>query len=422
MTQSMTLKLTPGTTIVEFDSNSQSKIYRVELADGRHFQVNETLFLLLDQFRRPLALPVLKESFSEWMGNTIKADEVESISKQLLSQGILVEEGVMQVPPAQRQENASLLALHFRRDLFSAETLAPIVRPFQAFFTRPVAVVLGLLIAAVHLLAYTKLGIPPQVDMTTVNWPLFYVVILATILIHELGHLAACQRWHCPHGPLGFGFYFFNPVFYVDVTAAWRLTRWQRAVVDIAGIYLQLVATILFWLLWGFTHDATWLFAIVASDFFALMNLGPFMKLDGYWLLSDLTGVPNLHTRVADILGYFVAKALHLVGLRPATSTVSPFMQWSKSIRWTIGIYVVLSLLVWPLSIVGMVPMLTQLVLTYPELLRSTVVALPATLAQGDFVVLFRQLSSLFLPTLMLANLVMLALPLLKRLRQNRKG
>jgi hypothetical protein len=53
-------------------------------------------------------------------------------------------------------------------------------------------------------------------------------------------------------------------------------------------------------------------------------------------------------------------------------------MQWSKSIRWTIGIYVVLSLLVWPLSIVGMVPMLTQLVLTYPELLRSTVVALPA--------------------------------------------
>lgn len=85
---------------------------------------------------------------------------------------------------------------------------------------------------------------------------------------------------------MGIGFYFFNPIFYVDVTAAWRLNRWQRATVDLAGVYLQLVQRFPFGL-WRATGDTTWLSAILITDFFVISNLQPFIKVDGYWLLSD---------------------------------------------------------------------------------------------------------------------------------------
>ena len=308
-----TLELHPQVTMAEFNSRPENKNYRVELADGRHFQINERLFRLLDALRTPMSLEKLLSRFGD-SERSIPSAEITAISTELVAQGILIQDGV--VPPAttHRQEDASLLALHYRREILSAKQLAPIVRPFQLFFTRPVAAILTLLIAVVHVMLYVQHGLAAQTDMSGVNWPLFLLVLLASIFVHEFGHLAACQRWNCPHGPLGIGFYFFQPVFYVDVTAAWRLDRWQRAVVDLAGIYLQMVCTILFWLLWMATQDRTWLFAIFMTDLFAYSNLQPFMKLDGYWLLSDLSGVPNLHARVGSVLHYWQQRMLTLVG------------------------------------------------------------------------------------------------------------
>jgi hypothetical protein len=42
------IELFPGTQIFEFDSSTRSKTYRVELSDGRHFQINEKLYHLLN--------------------------------------------------------------------------------------------------------------------------------------------------------------------------------------------------------------------------------------------------------------------------------------------------------------------------------------------------------------------------------------
>lgn len=421
MTQAIatTLELASGVTLAAFDSSTTSKLYRIELADGRHFQINEMLFELLQLLRQPVRLDVLKQRFvkeaTSQPENAVSPEEIEAISSQLVAQGILIQNGIEPMRSASKQESSTLLALHYRRDLFSARTLAPFVRPFQLFFSRPLAIVLAILIGVAHFFTYIQVGLPPDIDMNAVNWPLFYVVILASILVHELGHLAACQRWGCPHGPLGIGLYFFNPVFYVDVTSAWRLQRWQRAVVDLAGVYLQWVASILFALLWNTTNDTTWLLAFVATDFFVISNLSPFIKLDGYWLLSDLSGIANLHTRVGDILGYFSKQLLAIIGIRASTKVVSPFLQWSKGARWTIGVYVVLSLVIWPLTIFGMVPLIMQMVLTYPALWQEMMMGLPTALAQGDYAMLGQQLSSLFLPTLMILNVLMLLRPLIRK-------
>jgi putative peptide zinc metalloprotease protein len=400
------IELWPGVQISEFDSSTRDKTYRVERNDGRHFQINEKLYHLLDCLRTPLSLAALGSEYQQRTGQAVATEQLQQIGAQLVEQGIVIESG--QTPPPVKttaQEPSAYLGLHYRRDLFAAETLAPFARMLQSCFRRPIAAVLLILIAGAHVLTYAHLGLPPHLDMDAVSWPLLYTILLASILIHELGHLAACQRWQCPHGPLGVGLYFFNPVFYVDVTAAWRLNRRQRAIVDVGGGYLQLLCAPVCWVLFWMTQETTYLMAIVIIDLLILGNFEPLMKLDGYWLLSDLTGVPNLHTRTGEAVKRMWLWWLWRLGRRAAAPPASPFSQWSPWVRIVIGGYVGLSMLLWPLLMVAMIPMLAEAVSSYPALWKTALAALLEALRTGDMMLVLAQLKVLFLPTLALANL-----------------
>ena len=227
------IELYPGTEIVEFDGSGRARTFRVETADGRHFQINEKLYALLDCLRVPASLTLLAHRFQERTGEAVALADLQQLSTRLEAQGVILRSGETPQPhtaanPQANPQATSFLALHYHRDIVSAQALAPFARLVQVLFTRPAAAVVVALIAVAHGLAYRQVGFPPNLQLENVNYPLLYGVMLASFLLHELGHLAACRRWHCPHGPLGFGLYFFNPVFYVNVTAAWRLNRRQR--------------------------------------------------------------------------------------------------------------------------------------------------------------------------------------------------
>ena len=53
------------------------------------------------------------------------------------------------------------------------------------------------------------------------------------------GHASASARYGVPARDIGFGLYLIYPVFYNDVTSAWRLPRRQRVVIDLAGTFFQ---------------------------------------------------------------------------------------------------------------------------------------------------------------------------------------
>jgi putative peptide zinc metalloprotease protein len=123
-------------------------------------------------------------------------------------------------------------------------------------------------------------------------------LLLLSGLIHELGHTTACRYFNCPHGAIGFGLYVIFPAWYADVSKAWRLQRRQRAVVDLGGVYFQalmLIGVDLYALASG-SPDALKLIWLVT--FTMLFTLNPVFKFDGYWLLSDLSGLHNLHLQV----------------------------------------------------------------------------------------------------------------------------
>jgi putative peptide zinc metalloprotease protein len=95
-------------------------------------------------------------------------------------------------------------------------------------------------------------------------------------------------------------FFLFAPLAYVDVTDAWKLSRrWPRVQIALGGVYFEVaVAAIAFWFWLAFAgslpgHLAAQL-AFVAGPATILINANPLLRLDGYFVISDLTGISNL--------------------------------------------------------------------------------------------------------------------------------
>ena len=102
---------------------------------------------------------------------------------------------------------------------------------------------------------------------------------------------------------MGVALIFMLPVCYCDTSDTWRLTdRRQRLLVSAGGLLVELgVATIagLLWLLLpdGIPRTLMFFVAVTSLATSIFINLNPFMKFDGYYLLSDALGVDNLQTR-----------------------------------------------------------------------------------------------------------------------------
>jgi putative peptide zinc metalloprotease protein len=144
---------------------------------------------------------------------------------------------------------------------------------------------------------------------------LVVILLIACAFAHELGHAAACARFGVQPGHIGFGLYAVFPVLYVDVSRAWRLSAKQRAAVDVGGIYMQcILVTLLSPFLLNAVARPHVAIIITCNFYWILYNLNPVFKTDGYWLIADLAGVPNLRQRT---LRFFV-ETLHSNG-RPET-------------------------------------------------------------------------------------------------------
>jgi putative peptide zinc metalloprotease protein len=128
-------------------------------------------------------------------------------------------------------------------------------------------------------------------------WPALALVLVSGF-VHELGHTTASIRYGAPGGQIGFGLYIVYPVFYSDVSAAWTLPRRERVVVDVGGVYFQLLVVVCYLLLFRFTGWEAARLAAVGALGLVTFALIPIFKFDGYWLLSDALGLPNLSAQV----------------------------------------------------------------------------------------------------------------------------
>lgn len=119
---------------------------------------------------------------------------------------------------------------------------------------------------------------------------------------HELGHAYMCKRYGVPVPTFGVAFLVFWPVLYTDTTLSWSLTHKQRLRIAIAGIWVETYITIIAALIWSVADNQTIktiCFVTISVNWLAsvLLNVSPFMRFDGYYVLADYWKMPNLQFR-----------------------------------------------------------------------------------------------------------------------------
>ncbi len=141
-------------------------------------------------------------------------------------------------------------------------------------------------------------------------------LIFVTTAFHEFGHALVCTLCGASVRSMGFMVYYFQPAAYADVTDSWRLrNKWHRVAISAAGVYVQAtvnaVAVAVLIALRASGRHSTVLLLYVAFNLGSMaFNLLPFVKLDGYWMLSAMLGIPNLRDRSLEWLQVSVSSLL----------------------------------------------------------------------------------------------------------------
>lgn len=132
------------------------------------------------------------------------------------------------------------------------------------------------------------------------NWLRLGIVWCLLKLLHEFGHGLSCRHFGIPVRNAGLLLIFFAPVPFVDVSGSWRLpSRGRRIVIAAAGMYLELLVAFAAMLLWNpmsmSSFDRICLDVVALAGFNTVaFNANPLMRFDGYYILSDTLGIPNL--------------------------------------------------------------------------------------------------------------------------------
>ncbi len=172
--------------------------------------------------------------------------------------------------------------------------------------------VIGILLALRQWEAFVATG------MSLMDWEGAFILAACVPFVktaHELGHAYMATRYHVRVPTMGLAFMVMAPFLYSDVTDAWRLSsRWQRLAIDCAGLLVELMIAAAALFLWVFLPPGsmrTVVFALATTSLLLglALNLNPFMRFDGYHILADLLGIPNLQTR-AMVIGRWALREI----------------------------------------------------------------------------------------------------------------
>lgn len=165
----------------------------------------------------------------------------------------------------------------------------------------------------------------------------YLIGLVCVKVLHELGHAYTATRYGCRVPAMGVAFLVMMPVLYTDTTGAWRIrSRRKRLLVDCAGMLTELMVASLCTMAWVFLPDGpvrsvAFVLATTSWAMSLLVNINPFMRFDGYYVLSDATNTPNLQPRAFALAKWRLREWLFALGDR------SPEPLGSWRVVWMVG-------------------------------------------------------------------------------------
>lgn len=149
------------------------------------------------------------------------------------------------------------------------------------------------------------------------------VLFVVLRILHEVGHAAACKAMGGRCTEIGLILVAgVLPLPYCDATSAWRLPEtWKRVLVSAAGMIVETFAAAIAAIIWastspGLVHSLCFTTMVVSGVTTLVFNGNPLLRYDGYYILSDLAGSPNLTQRSREIWVFLIER--YVFGLRGA--------------------------------------------------------------------------------------------------------
>lgn len=275
--------------------------------DGRFIQVTELLYRLAEHIDGQRNLEEIASGVSETYGKTVSAENVRQlIAKQLIPKGLVVKaDGTVLGPPEGSGGARSPLAVNMRMAMISPRLIRPITAVLKYLY-HPVILV-AILVVAIGAQAWLFMvhGLA-QSTRSAMYTPGLMLALMGTVILsaafHEFGHASALEYGGGKVRGMGAGLYIIYPAFYTDVTDNYRLGRWSRIRTDLGGFYFNLIFSLGVIGVFLLTGQEWLLLSVALLDLDIIRQLLPIVRLDGYWALADLTGIPDFFSQIPAFL------------------------------------------------------------------------------------------------------------------------
>ena len=250
------------------------------------FNLNEeTLFLINN-----LPLTGLKDDYLKEL-KTLGIDEPEKIFEKLVSIQVLKEKVskpfIKRIGSFLFQPNLHLISAKLQENisnLFGTTALPKNKR----FISGILAIAfVGVIISSVFLSAYHFEYTKPNTGTHAV---LVFLLILAGIIAHELGHSFMAFYNGIGFRPIGFSVYLFYPIFYTNVSGMENLGINEKLSINLGGIAFQTVFMLCLLGLFIASSNSVFMETFKCLAIILLFNSNPLLKTDAYWCYQDVYG------------------------------------------------------------------------------------------------------------------------------------
>ena len=285
-------------------SGFKDPAFLVRRVDDQVVQLSELLHLVVRAVDPPRPPEQVADDVSAAYGRTLTVDGLAHlVTTRLEPLGLVVPDEAAE--PTRAVRARPLLALTAKGTLVPTHVAGRLAGALAPLFWPPlVALALAALVVADVVLltrgdfwaAVSELFATPTIAL------LIYGLLITAALVHELGHAAACRYGGATPGEIGFGLYLVFPAFYTDVTDSYRLGRAGRVRTDLGGLHFNVLTVLVLAAGHAATGSGVLLLTALVLQVQMLQQLIPVVRFDGYYVLSDLAGVPDLFARVGPVL------------------------------------------------------------------------------------------------------------------------
>jgi putative peptide zinc metalloprotease protein len=273
--------------------------------NGQFLQLTELLYRIAEASTGQNSLAEIASSVSIATGRAINSDQVEQLLvRKLIPAGVIATAENESTPSSsilRQARAASPLAINLKMAVISPRVIDPCTRVLQVLYWPPV--LLAVLVAAFagHGWLFFVHGVGGSVQDALLEPGRLLAILGLTVLgaaFHEFGHAAALRYGGGNVRGMGAGLYLVYPAFYTDVTDGYRLGRWARVRTDLGGFYFNLIFGMVLMAVYAVSGAEFLLLVVVVMSLDVLRQSMPFVRMDGYWVLADLTGIPDLFTHI----------------------------------------------------------------------------------------------------------------------------